>query len=372
MGSGLTGVFHIDSEKSWRGGQQQAAYLHEGLVGRGIPSWVVCRPDSPFESHLKSKGLPCLPISMRNEGDFIAGWHIARAARDHNVSILHLHSAHALAIGMWASLFNKELRLIGVRRVALPIRKNFLSRYKYNSPRMTHHVAISDAIRRVMLSDGIAADRITTIHSGVDTNRLILEKPQDDFRKTIGIPDDHLVIGMVAALTTEKGYPTLLKAAAEVLKNHDKVTFCALGDGSDREALFRQAEVLGLGEKFLFMGFREDVGAFFHIFDVFVLASHMEGLGTSILDAHSLGLPVLASRVGGIPEIIEDGDNGLLADAGNAEDFADKLFHLIEDSDLRAALGRNALESVKRFSIQKTVEKNIALYHDILNIDGTV
>jgi len=234
---------------------------------------------------------------------------------------------------------------------------------------MTHHVAISDAIRRVMLADGIAADRITTIHSGVDTNRLILEKPQNEFRKTIGIPDDHLVIGMVAALTAEKGYPTILKAAAEVLRNHDRVTFCALGDGSGRDALFRQAEALGLGDKFRFMGFREDVGAFFHIFDVFVLASHMEGLGTSILDAHSVGLPVLASRVGGIPEIIEDGENGLLADAGNAQGFADKLSHLIDDSDLREKLGRNALESVKRFSIKETVEKNIALYHDILHLD---
>lgn len=366
MDSSSPGVFHIDTEKSWRGGQQQAAYLHSGLVARGIPSWVVCRPGFPFEAHLKDKGLPHLSIAMRNEGDFMAGWQIAKAARARNVSILHLHSAHALAIGLWASLFNKKLKLIGTRRVAFPIRKNFLSRYKYTSPRMTHHVAISEAIRQVMIADGIDPDRITTIHSGVDTQRLILEKPADDFRKNIGIPEDHLIVGMVAALTVEKGYPTLLESAAEVLKTHDKVTFCALGEGADREALCRQADALGLGKRFRFMGFRKDVGAFLHIFDIFVLASHMEGLGTSILDAQSVGLPVLASRVGGIPEVIEDGVSGLLAEARNSSDFAAKLSRLVDCPALRETLGTGALASVKNFSIERTVEKNIALYHSML------
>ncbi len=370
MGSNLPGVFHIDPEKSWRGGQQQAAYLHEGLVARGFPSWVICRPGFSFEAYLQAKKLPYFSISMRNEGDFIAGWQIAKAARDCNVSILHLHSAHALAIGLWASLFNKRLRLIGARRVALPIRKNFLSRYKYTSPRMTHHVAISEAIRKVMIADGIDPERITTIHSGVDTQRLMLEKPADDFRAQNGIPEDHLVVGVVAALTVEKGYPTLLEAAAKVLKTHDKVTFCALGEGNDREALFRQADGLGLGKRFRFMGFRRDVGAFLHMFDMFVLASHMEGLGTSILDAQSVGLPVIASMVGGISEIIEDGVSGLLAEAGNPDDFAAKLSRLIDHAALREKLGTEALASVKNFSIERTVEKNIALYHDILKKDS--
>lgn len=367
--SGL-GVFHIDPEKSWRGGQQQAAYLHEGLVARGIPSWVICRPGSPFETYLRSRDLPCLPIAMRNEGDFWAGRQIARAARARGVSILHLHSAHALAIGLWASLFNKELRLVGVRRVAMPIRKNRLSRYKYTTPRMTRLVAVSEAIRQVMIADGIAPERIATIHSGVDLHRRIREKPSDGFRKSVGLPEDHLIIGVVAALTVEKGYPTLLEAAAKVLRDHDKVTFCALGEGADRESLLQRADALGLGDRFRFMGFRRDVGAFLHLFDVFAMASHLEGLGTSILDAQSLGLPVLASRVGGIPEIIEDGVNGLLVEAGNVQEFSDRLIRLVDDPNLRIRLGRKGLESVSNFSIDRTVEKNIALYYSILEKKG--
>lgn len=367
--SGL-GVFHIDPEKSWRGGQQQAAYLHEGLVARGIPSWVICRPGSPFETYLRARDLPCLPIAMRNEGDFWAGRQIARAAGMRGVSILHLHSAHALAIGLWASLFNKELRLVGVRRVAMPIRKNRLSRYKYTTPRMTRLVAVSEAIRQVMIADGIAPERIATIHSGVDLQRRLRERPGDGFRRSVGLPEDHLVIGMVAALTVEKGYPTLLEAAAKVLRDHDKVTFCALGEGADREALLQRADALGLGDRFRFMGFRRDVGAFLHLFDVFAMASHLEGLGTSILDAQSVGLPVLASRVGGIPEIVEDGVSGLLAEARNPDDFAAKLARLIEDPDLRNTLGRGALASVKDFSIEKTVDRNIALYRDLLGAEG--
>jgi glycosyltransferase involved in cell wall biosynthesis len=200
----------------------------------------------------------------------------------------------------------------------------------------------------------------------VDTQRLAQKTPRNDFRKSIGIPEDHLIVGIVAALTPEKGYPTLLAAAAEVLSKHDKVTFCALGDGSGKEELLRQVDELGLGDRFRFMGFRKDVGAFLHIFDIFVLASHMEGLGTSILDAQSVGLPVLASRVGGIPEIIEDGVSGLLAEAGNLNDFARQLSRLIDQPALRKQLGQGGLASVKKFSIEQTVEKTIALYHEIL------
>ncbi len=360
------GVFHIDPEKSWRGGQQQVAYLHEGLVAQGVPSWVICRPGAPFEAYLKSKGLPHLSITMRNEGDFFAGWQIARAARERGVSILHLHSAHAVALGLWASLFNRELKLIGVRRVARPIRKHGLSRYKYTSPRITRHVAISDAIAKVMVADGISPQRITTIYSGVDIHRLARERPGENFRHGLGIPKDHLIIGMVAALTAEKGYPTLLEAAATVLKNHDKVTFCALGEGCDGERLRSQARDLKLGDRFRFMGFRRDVGAFLHIFDIFVLASHMEGLGTSILDAQSLGLPVVASRVGGIPEIIEDGVSGLLAESQNSGDFASKLSRLLDDPSLRDTLGKGAFASVKNFSIEATVEKNRSLYREVM------
>lgn len=362
-------VFHIDPEKGWRGGQQQAAYLHEGLVARGIPSWVVCRPGAPFETYLKSHGLPYLSIPMRNEGDFIAGWKIAQAAKAHGVSILHLHSAHALAIGLWASLFNKSLRLIGVRRVDFPIRKNRLSRFKYMTPRMTRHVAISNKIREVMVSDGIAPERITTIHSGVDIHRFDNIQPPEGFLRECGIPEDHLVVGTVAALAGHKDYPTLLKSAAQVVKKYDKVTFCALGDGPDEESVHRQATELGLGDRFRFMGYRKDVGEFLKSFNVFILASHMEGLGTSILDAQAVGLPVVASRAGGIPEIVEDGVSGLLAEAKNPDDFAAKLSRLIDDSELRETLGKGGLESVKNFSIERTVEKNLALYHDILSSD---
>lgn len=369
MNSYPFGVFHVDPEKSWRGGQQQVAYLHEGLVARGIPSWVICRPGSPFEVYLTEKGLPYIAISMRNEGDFVAGWQIAKTAKACNVSILHLHSAHALAIGLWASLFDATLKLIGVRRVALPIRKNFLSRYKYMSRRMTRHVAVSDAIRDVMIADGMAPERITTIHSGVDIHRRTLEKPPGDFRKIIGIPDDHLIVGTVAALTSEKGYLTLLDAAAEVLRVHDNVTFCALGEGADREALCHRADELGLGDRFRFMGFRKDVGAFLNSFDVFVLASHMEGLGTSILDAQSVGLPVVASRVGGIPEVIEDGVSGFLFEAQNVMDFVDKLILLIENPDLRNSMGKRGLESVQKHSISRTVDQNLALYREILGLE---
>lgn len=174
---------------------------------------------------------------MRNERDFFARCQIARAARDHNVSILHLHSAHALVIVLWASLFNSALKLVRVIRVrvTVSIRKNRFSRYKYNSVRMTRHVAISEAIRQVMIEDDIATERITMITGGgykkadFGETAVLYSLNYRDSRR----PPDYWDR---SGPDFGERIPPILQAAAEVLKTHDKVTFFALGDGSGRES----------------------------------------------------------------------------------------------------------------------------------------
>lgn len=359
-------VFHIDPEKSWRGGQRQVGYLHEGLLRRGYASWVVCRPGYPFEAWLKQKNMPFLPVPMRNEADFLSGRAIALEAKKRDVSILHLHSSHALSLGLWASFFAPELKLIGVRRVALPIKKSQLSRFKYTSKRISCHVAISEAIREIMIADGIDSNCIKTIHSGIDIGRMQTSSTPDDYGIEGVFSKGRIVVGIVAALTREKGYHTLIDAASKVLKRHDNVVFCAVGDGADRTSLEELVKNYGIEKSFHFVGFQKDVGAFLNAFDIFVLPSKNEGLGTSILDAQSVGLPVLASGVGGIPEVIDDGVNGILASSGDVDGFAESLNQLIENETLRKRLGKNALASVKNFSIEKTVDKTIDLYHEVL------
>jgi glycosyltransferase involved in cell wall biosynthesis len=372
MAPDLPGILHVETERGWRGGQQQAAYLHAGLVARGLRSVMACRPGSAMARRMADAGLPCVTVPMRGELDVLAGWRLARLAQRHGAGILHLHSAHAVTLGLWASLFRPRLALVAVRRVEFPLGNHPLSRLKNRSRRLTRYVAISHAISDVMIRGGVAPERITVIHSGVDPHRFDGRPAADEARRELAIPADHHLVGTVAALTPDKDYPTLLRAAAAVITERPDVTFCALGEGAERQMLEAMAAQLGLGDRFRFLGFRKDVGAVLGALDVFVLTSSLEGLGTSVLDALAVGLPVVASRTGGIPEMIDDGRTGLLVTPGDAGGFAQRIIALLDDPEHRRRLGAAAGEVVERFSIENTVARNIALYRELAGAPAPV
>jgi glycosyltransferase involved in cell wall biosynthesis len=361
-------VLHIDSEKGWRGGQQQAAYLFEKMHRLGCKTAMVCKPGSAMEKYCQVNDLPCHIIPMRGELDFSAGIKIAAIGREHGFDILHLHTAHAIATGLWAKLFKSDFHLIAVRRVIGHIRKNFLSRYKYANHRIDRIVCISDAIRRVLVEDGLPEDRLITIHSGIDVKRFSHDVNKESLKRELGIPEQDIVVGTVAAFTAEKGYSVLLEAASRVIACLPNVTFCAVGTGQDEVDIHAMAEKLNLGHRFVFTGFRNDIGSILKCFDVFVLASLHEGLGTSILDAQAIGLPVVASRTGGIPEIVQAGINGELVPPGDPDALSKALEKMVVDENRRKKYGENAKRTVELFSIETTVEKNFELYRNILGL----
>lgn len=358
-------ILHIDSERGWRGGQQQAIYLFEGLLENGFKTAMVCQPDSELHHYCEKKNLPCFPIRMRGEVDLVAAGKIAAVCREHGFKLLHLHSAHALATGLWVKLFHRKLKLIGVRRVDFHIKKNPFSRYKYMSRKVERHVCISENIKNVMLEDGVPPERLVTIHSGINTERFINETLPDDFRESLGIPENHIVVGTVAALAGHKDYPNLLNAAKTVIERMDNVTFCAVGNGPDEVEIHALADSLQLGDRFIFTGYRTDVGHFMKLFDIFVLASYLEGLGTSLLDAQASALPVIGTDAGGIPEIITNDETGLLVPSGDSDALSDAICDLVSDKVKRERLAEAGKISVEKFSIETTITKNIELYSEI-------
>jgi glycosyltransferase involved in cell wall biosynthesis len=360
------GVLHIDTERTWRGGQQQAAWLLEGMLARGWPAAVVCPPGSILEDRGRARSWPVHTVPMHGELDVAAGHRIARIARDGGLSILHAHSSHALALGLWARLFDRRLRLVASRRVDFPIRGHFLSRLKYSTGTLDRIICISAAVRAQLLADGVPPGKLVVIPSGVDTRRFAGVRPPPHFRRSLGIPSGHLVIGTVAALADHKDYPTLLRAARIVLDKEPDISFVAVGDGPLHKEIAALARELGLGKRFLFQGFREDVGRYLKVFDVFVLASKTEGLGTSVLDAQALGLPVAACRAGGIPEIVTDRETGLLVPPGEPDALAAALLELAHDPELRAKLGAQAKKAVQEHDVSRTVESHLELYRTLM------
>lgn len=365
MGGADVSVLHVDTERGWRGGQQQAVYLFDHMLEQGVRTHFVCRRGSRLEAYLGERGLPYHSETLSGELDALSALRIARFAAEHEYGILYLHSAHALSVGIAARLFNRNLRTIAVRRVDFSIGRNPLSRFKYTTGLLDRIVAISENIRDVLVRDGIAPERIEVIRSGIDVHRFDGFTADPSFRSKLGIPESAVVVGTVAGMVGHKDYPNLLKAAEQVVAAEPDVFFVAAGSGPEEAAVHRLAKELSLGGRFMFLGERDDVGAVLKSMDVFVLASKLEGLGTSVLDAMSVGLPVVGTTAGGIPEMVEVGVNGLLVPSEDPSALAAAVLELARNGELRAKLGRGSLGRVDEFDYRLMGERSLALCRSV-------
>lgn len=356
-------ILHVDTEMTWRGGQQQAVYLYQGMLEKGVDCGFVCRPGSSLGDYFQRESLAHHTINFRGEADIPSGLKLALHAKRGGYDVLYLHSAHALGWGWLARLFCPSLKLIAARRVDFPIRKNLFSKVKYNSADRV--VAISENIRRVLVGDGIDPGKIRVIHSGIDPQKFSNIEPDKDFRKRWGIPGDATLVGTVAALAGHKDYPNLLRAAALALKSSSGLYFMAVGGGKLMAGMKALTHELGLDGRFIFTGHEKDVGQFLKSFDIFVLASKKEGLGTSVLDAMSVGLPVIGTTAGGIGEMIGDGECGLLVPSQDPEQLAKAILKLASEASLRKKFAEAARTRAQEFDYRIMVRKNLELLSEL-------
>ncbi len=363
-------ILHLETAKEWRGGQQQIAYLVQGLVHHKVPTLLLCPEKSQLHKRFEQQKLPVQAFPIGHHLSVKTARKIARFAREKGYDLLHVHSSHALSLGLLVKTLHPSLKLVASRRVDFPVKKPVIGSLKYNNPLIDRVVCISENIADVLRRDGVNERRLIVIHSGIDLHRLDCASSHGDndrLKQKLGIPTNHLIVGTVAALVGHKDYPTLLKAAAQVCRRFTDVSFVAVGEGNDRPQLEALARELGIEKRFKFLGFQHNLGQFYRLFDVFVLASHKEGLGTSILDAQACGVPVVATKAGGIPEMITHLKTGLLVPPQAPDDLAEGILKLLNDAHLRQKLATQAKNAVQKFSIEQTVRQHIALYRAILD-----
>lgn len=367
MGKEKLNILHLDSEKSWRGGQQQVFYLHKGLVSAGIKSILVGNKNSEIIERCINDNLPYFELAMYGEFDMPAAFKLSKLCKREKINILQAHSAHALSIGIMTKLFYPSLILIGVRRVDFSVNKHIFSKLKYTNKRVNKIICISDYIKNVLISDGIDKEKLVTVRSGVDISKFEGVIPSVEVQYNLGIKNGECLIGTVAAFAGHKDYPNLLKAFSIVLKKYSNTKLCIVGDGPLKKQVYSIAEDLKITENIIFAGFVNNVGEYLHSFDIFVLASKKEGLGTSIIDALSVGLPVVTTKSGGIPELIIDDENGVLVEPQDPNNLAEALVELLSNPEKRLRLGKAAKESSKQFSVEETVTQNICEYNRLLD-----
>lgn len=361
-------ILHINTERTWRGGEQQTFNLLEGLKKQNISSQLVCQPGSPMAEKAKKAQIEVFPIAMHGEADLLASFRIRSLINRFNYNILHSHTSHAHTLAFLASFGTKTRRLV-TRRVDFSIfRHSFLKlsgiKYRYMAD---FYVAISHKIKDVLVNDGIQAGRIFVVHSGINPNRFdnaVKNYLIDEFN----IKDNEQLVINVAHLAGHKGQQYLVRAVPLVLSKIPTARFFIIGGGELMEELQTLAASLGIKQELIFTGFRRDVGAFYQIADLFVMSSVQEGLGTAVLDAMALGKPVVATHSGGIPEIINDGETGRLVAPADPIALAGGIVEMLTYTDRAkqmAGQGRTVVR--KKFTIEAMVEKNIKVYQHILS-----
>lgn len=360
-------VLHIDIEKGWRGGQQQSFYLHSKLINQKIDSLMLCRKSSAFETHCKNNNVRVLSINFHGEYDFISGLFLAWYCYKNKINIIVSHSSHSLSLGLFAKLFYRKMKLIAVRRVDFQIRNNLLSKWKYQTMLLNKIVCVSDYVKKIISINDKISNKVITITDGIDTQRYKTEFDKRELRKKYDINSDSLIVGTIASFVGHKDYETLIRAIPFVLEKIQNIFFIFVGDGYLMNPMKMLASELNVDSKIRFEGFQTRIVEYLNLFDIFVLSSKMEGLGTSILDAQSAGIPVVATAAGGIPEIIINGYNGELVPPQNPKLLADAIVKFCENENYRKKISANSLITVKEYDIQITYQKYLKLFNELLN-----
>jgi glycosyltransferase involved in cell wall biosynthesis len=360
---------HVDTARTWRGGQNQVLLTVNGLRSIGHRAALVAHPDGELRRRA-AEGLELIPLAPRTEMDLSAAWKFSRLLKRIDPDVVHAHDPHGVAMSALAlSLVAGSARggpvppLVASRRVDFHLKGNSFSRWKYRQ--VDCFIAASEAIRKMLVADGVDADRSVTVHEGIDVDH-VLAAPPVNVHEAFFLPHGAPVVGNVAALVPHKGQRYLIDAAHLVVQQLPDARFVILGEGELREHLEKQVHEHHLEKHVWLPGFRTDVLGCIKGFDLFVMSSVTEGLGTSLLDAMAASCPIVATTAGGIPEIVEDGVTGLLVPPRDHGALAAAIVRMLKDDAARRRLGDAGFARVNdRFTVERMVERTADVYTQV-------
>ena len=352
-------VLHVDTARGWRGGQNQVLLTAQGMARRGHQVVVAARVGAPLAERAIARGLDTRAVPFGGDLAPAGALALRRLVREFRPDVVHVHDPHAAGAALLVP--RARAALVASRRVDFAMRGP-LSRWKYRRCRRV--IAVSEAVARVLARDGMPADAVRVVYEGVPDRAAATTG--SDVLAALGIPAGAPVVGNVAALTGHKDHATLLTAAAVVRARVPEARFVIVGRGELEDRLRAQARSLGLADSVVFAGFRADLDTLIPAFDVFCLSSHMEGLGTSLLDAMCYGRAVVATAAGGIPEAVEDGVTGRVVPSRDPQALAAALVEVLLDPARREAMGAAGRKRfLERFTAERMVDQTLAVYAEV-------
>ncbi len=358
-------ILHTESAKRW-GGQERRTFAEAiGFKKRGYRVILVVQPGSLLGEHAKEAGIEVREIGMRNRDILKAFFRLLSLIRRERVDIVNTHSPKDSWIASFAARLALRPQLIRTRHVSIPIR-NHPFNIVYKLPHRI--ITCGEKIRERMIEvNRLPEEKIVSIPTGVDLDRFNPERVKGDIRKELGIEENAPLVGSISIIRTEKGYPYFLEAAQGILKVKPETRFLIVGPEPKGDTLAQEVRKRGLEDKIIMPGPREDIPQVLASLDIFVLSSLREGVPQGVAQALAMEKPVVATDVGGVPELIRNDQTGLLVPPADSRALAKAILELLEDREKAKRLGKNGRKLIEeRFSQESMIEKIEDLYRELL------
>jgi len=348
-------VVHVASGREWRGGQRQVWLLARALARHGeVSQVVVTGRGSELARRLAADGIPVVTPPWRGALDLhalAATFHAADRS-----TLLHAHDSHALTLAGLVSLVTGRA-LVATRRVDVPLKRSGIWQ------RADRIIAVSEAVRSALTARGVPPSRITVVHDGIPVTEIAAAPPAD-LRPSLGLPPGTPLAINTGALVGVKDHATLVRAAQIAASTCPDLHWAIAGEGHLRDTLQRLIQELGVAQRVHLLGDVPDAFRFVSTADLFVMSSIQEGLGTSVLEAMALGVPVVGTEAGGLAELLAGG-LGRLVPPRQPEALAAAVVALLQDPASARAQAARAREAVRMYSDEKMAEGVLRVYRSL-------
>ncbi|MDD4998213.1 MAG: glycosyltransferase family 4 protein [Syntrophales bacterium] len=307
--------------------------------------------------------------------DLSAFLSLVRMIRHEKPQIVHTHTSKAGFLGRWAAWLCRVPIIVHTPHGHVfwgyfgPYRTRlFIALERWSARITTNLVMLTEREKADHLRLRIAPDeKFAVIHSGIDLSRFRPDPARKaEIRSALEIPSESIVVATVGRLTAVKGQDTLIRAIAECLRQGEKVFLLILGEGELRSDLEALSAELGISEAVRFLGWRSDVASVIDACDIFCLPSLNEGMGKAIVEAMAMGKPVIASDVGGIPDLVIPGENGILVPPGDSNALAKAILNLRDHPEMSVKMGKQGRGKALRYGVESMLNKIDGLYSGLL------
>lgn len=359
-------IVHVSTQCGWHGGEEQIRLLCEGLRERGHRIVIAAHSEGVFLERMLQADFEAVALNAGGR-NLRSIWKLRKLLQATNPDVVHFHDPHALSCGGLAAWgLNVPARVVS-RRVDFPIR----SAWRYH--RLADCViAVSNAVANVCRASGISSSRLHVVHDGVDPGRAKSGDRQRG-RASLGLDDKTRLVLTVATLTDHKGHKYLLQGVPSVLRERPDTIFAFAGDGELRAELAREVQQLQIENHVRFLGFRQDIPDLLHAADLFVLPSHLEGLGSSLIDVMFARRPIVTTTAGGIPDVVGgwsdvDAPVALLVPPKDSLALSNAILQAIHNPRaLETMVDRAYLRAGRFFSAEQMVAGSLKVYEQQLS-----